>query len=241
MVPPRLTRQAVASLRVELAATLADDSVRILVLRSHHAEFCSGMDLAEVSAETAHAHAPAWHSATEEFVAILRQLMECAPVTVAVVDGPALGGGVGLLAACDLVLATERASFALPELLVGLVPAMILPVLAERLGLHQAKRWAITLATWQAEEARTKGLVDEVVLAAQLEMALKKALRGLQRAHPRGVIALKRFVRQIEGLGARAAMAEGQTLLAGLLTQTGVRAEIGEFVEFGILPSRVDN
>jgi enoyl-CoA hydratase/carnithine racemase len=199
------------------------------------------MDLSEISDEST-ANAPGdWRAATEQFVEVLRRLRDATPITLAVVEGPALGGGVGLLAACDVVLATERATFSLPELVLGLVPAMILPVLGERLGLHQAKRWAISQTTWQAGEAITKGLVDQLIATDRVDAAVKRSLKNLVRLHPRGVGALKRYVRSIEHHSVNEAIAEGHTLLSDLLSQPEVRAEVVAFRDYGILPGQPES
>ena len=98
----------------------------------------------------------------ELFAALLRAI-EAAPVVVlAVVDGPALGAGAGIAAAADVVIATPRARFGLPETVMGLVPAMVFPVLARRLGVARARRLALGAAPLTAEEALAQGLADEV-------------------------------------------------------------------------------
>jgi enoyl-CoA hydratase/carnithine racemase len=181
-----------------------------------------------------------WEQGSRDFTAVLQTLLDSKPVTLALVEGPALGGGTGLVAACDLVLASEQANFALPELLLGLVPAIILPVLAERLGLHQAKRWAITQATWQAGEAQARGLVDQVVPNSNIEATLKRTLRTLLRVHPRGVTALKRYARKLSSTNVVASMLEGQKLLLALLSQSEARADVIAFRDFGILPGQTE-
>lgn len=268
-VPEKLGRKALSQLHRELDAILADPAVRVIVLRGRADCFCSGMDLGEITQDAVPLpDAPKlemagaedaltqggmesgslWERGTRDFTAVLQTLLDAPPITLAVVDGPALGGGTGLVAACDWVIATEQATFALPELLLGLVPAIILPVLAERLGLHQAKRWAITQATWQAGEAHTRGLVDQVVPFDKLEVTLKRMLRTLLRVHPRGVTTLKRYVRSLSSkrssnetsMDVSTAMLEGQQLLLQLLGEPEVRADIIGFRDFGILPGQVD-
>jgi enoyl-CoA hydratase/carnithine racemase len=118
---------------------------------------------------------------------------------------------------------------------------MILPILAERLGLHQAKRWAITQATWQAGEAQSAGLVDQLVEAVRIEATIKRTLKNLGRLHPRGVVALKQYARRIQGMSTVSAMVEGQTLLSNLLGQTEVRAEVVAFRDYGILPGQTES
>jgi enoyl-CoA hydratase/carnithine racemase len=167
-------------------------------------------------------------------------LRQARAITLAVVEAPALGGGVGLAAACDFVLSTENASYALPELLLGLVPAMILPVLGERLGLHQAKRWAMTQAQWKAIEAKSAGLVDQLVSAERVDVELSRLLRSLLRAHVRGTVELKRLVRENEGMDITRAIEMGRDALTVLLSKPEVRRDLVAFRDFGLLPGEAD-
>lgn len=238
-VPTALSRNAVARLLSELEG-LAQSQVRILVLRGATTTFCRGMDLDEISVDADSTAAPAWRHATEDFVRVLRWLRETKIVTVAIVEGAALGGGVGLAAACDFVLATDAATFALPELLLGLVPAMILPVLAERLGLQPAKRWAMTQATWKAEDAKIAGLVDQVTPAERLDVELRRLTRTLLRSHPRGIAGLKQLVSETRGMEPMRATEHGRNLLGSLLEQAAIRRELVAFRDHGLLPGEAE-
>ncbi len=117
-VPERLDARSLARLEVALAA----DEGSVLMLRGSRAVFCRGMDLAAATDGAIERGARAYAS-------VLGALRSAPRPTVALVEGEALGGGVGLLAACDLVIASTSATFALPEALYGLVPAMVVPVL----------------------------------------------------------------------------------------------------------------
>ena len=128
----------------------------------------------------------------ELFAALLRAI-EAAPVVVlAVVDGPALGAGAGIAAAADVVIATPRARFGLPETVMGLVPAMVFPVLARRLGVARARRLALGAAPLTAEEALAQGLADEVDPDAGAAAA--RVRRRLARQDPDAVAALKQLI-----------------------------------------------
>jgi enoyl-CoA hydratase/carnithine racemase len=240
-VPSSLGQHALAQLIGELEGAMARPTVRAIVLAGTQERFCAGMDLSEISADNAKNSGGDWLVATNQFVRVLQMIRDASAITIAVVEGAALGGGVGLLAACDVVLATEQATFSLPELVLGLVPAMILPVLGERLGLHQAKRWAISQATWQAGDALTKGLVDQLIPADRVEVSVKRVLKNLVRLHPRGVVALKRFAQTIENLHVNEAIAEGHSLLSGLLSQPEVRNDVIAFRDYGILPGQSES
>lgn len=92
----------------------------------------------------------------------MRQLAESSKIIVAKVQGKVNAGGIGLVAGSDLVVADNEASFALSELLFGLLPAMVLPFLIQRVGLQRAKLLALTTQPIQAAEAQRWGLVDEI-------------------------------------------------------------------------------
>jgi len=126
------------------------------------------------------------------FAALLAALERDPRPVIALVDGAAMGAGVGLAAAADLVLATRRASFGLPETLLGLIPAMVFPVLARRLGVPRARRLALGAEPMSAEEAHRCGLVDE--LTDDLAASLQRHARRLSRMDPLAVAIMKRLV-----------------------------------------------
>jgi enoyl-CoA hydratase/carnithine racemase len=130
-------------------------------------------------------------AALERFERLLRAI-ECASCPViALVDGPAVGGGVALAAATDFVIATGQATFGLPETLLGVVPAVAFPVVARRVGAARARWMAISGATIDAAEAVRLGIADMV--ADEPETALARYLRRLSRLDPRSIAAVKRL------------------------------------------------
>jgi enoyl-CoA hydratase/carnithine racemase len=123
------------------------------------------------------------------FAALLAALERHPRPVVALVDGPALGAGAGLAAAADLVLASPRAAFGLPETLLGLIPAMVFPALARRIGIPRARRLALGAEPLTAGEAFRIGLVDEV--SENPEAALARHARRLTRMDPHAVATFK--------------------------------------------------
>jgi enoyl-CoA hydratase/carnithine racemase len=233
-VPAALGLTEIADFREQLAAALDSTAVRVVVLRGGIDAFCRGMALSDISMDRD--RADRIELATKAFADVLLRLREARPITVAVVEGPAVGGGVGISAACDFVIAADAASFALPELRLGLVPAVILPVLAERVGLARARRWALTQATWTAPEAAANALVDHCVPGDRIDAELRRLQRSLLRAHPRGVVALKALARHIGGLETSDAIQCGRATLNTLLESDVTRRELIAFRDFGILP-----
>ena len=155
----------------------------VLTLEGRDGVFCEGGD-----AGPAAAVAPR----PQEFAALLRALETAPFAVVALVDGAALGAGLGLAAASDVVVATARARFGLPETFLGLLPAMVFPAVARRIGPGRARRLALGGPSLTAEEALAHGLVDEI--ADDIEAARERVCRRLERLSPPAVQALKRLV-----------------------------------------------
>ena len=151
--------------------------------------FCDGLDL-EVLTSPQHDMTDSIPYLTVKQLGQLLALINQAPCPViALVDGPARGGGVGLVAAADLVLASSQASFALPEALLGLIPAVIFPQVALRLGLPRARLLALSGLPLSAARALEVGLVDEIT--DDLEAALGRYASRFSRMDRRALAAIK--------------------------------------------------
>lgn len=161
-------------------ADALEREAQVWVLRgASEGVFCRGLDLETFDADLS----------VEGFSSLLTRLADGAVPSVALVEGAAQGGGLGVAAACDVVLATPNARFCLPEMLFGLVPGAIWPVLRRRVSEAALCRWAKTGLSFDAEEALRLGLADEVVETSEAQARLivhRKALRRPSaRAHAR--------------------------------------------------------
>ena len=191
-VPERLSLLSVRELAAAVTRACDDPAVRLVMLEGTETAFCRGLDLEQlVGAGICPGDAAA---AATAFADCLRTITLAGKPTLARVAGPALGGGVGLAAACDVVLADENASFALPELLFGLTPAIILPVLLGRLSVQQVRLWALRGKAHDARAAHAAGLVDEVVAAGGWDDACCRWERALGRAQYGAVAQFKRLL-----------------------------------------------
>jgi enoyl-CoA hydratase/carnithine racemase len=159
----------------------AAEATRILVLEGTGGVFCEGGALGGTE-----------EARPRRFAALLAALERDPRPVVALVDGPALGAGAGLAAAADVVIASRRATFGLPETLLGLIPAMVFPALARRIGIPRARRLALGAEPLSADEAFRVGLVDEV--SDDLEAALARHTRRLLRMDPQAVATFKALV-----------------------------------------------
>jgi enoyl-CoA hydratase len=177
-----LSGELIAALRAELSAADADAAVRAICLAgAGDKAFCSGMDLSSTAAQSG---ALAAHEARRQYCALLIDLSRLGKPVVAAVNGAAVGGGLGLLAACDLAVGVEEARFSTPEVDVGLFPYMALAPLARCIGRRAALELALTGRRIDAQEARALGLLNRVVPRAGLESAAAELLDLLAEKSP---------------------------------------------------------
>jgi len=209
-----------ASLITELAEAFVDvGTSRAVVLAGDGPSFCAGADVEWMRASAG--------LGVEENVAdanALRRMFEaidgCPAPVVAVVQGHALGGGLGLVACSDVVLAEPRAVFAFSEVKLGIVPALISPFALRKIGESAARRYFVTGERFDSATALRIGLVHEV--SDDLEVALERVLGELRTAGPRAARHAKRLVlERPDGAETARRIAERRTSEEG---QEGLRA-----------------
>jgi polyketide biosynthesis enoyl-CoA hydratase PksH len=183
---PRITRE----LADEVTGLLAGTTARYVTIEGEPGAFCEGIDLDLLAGSALDLDV-----CQVRYAALLRAI-ELAPCPViALVDGVALGGGLGLAAAADLVIATPQSTFGLPEVLLGLIPAMALPYVAQRMGVARARLLALEGATLSAAAAAQAGLVDEI--ADNLEAALAVHAKRFLRMDPRAMGEVKALAAEL--------------------------------------------
>ncbi len=171
-----LTPAAIAGLIDGLAAADADPAVRVVVLTgAGDRAFCAGGSLEPATG----GGFLGGHDGRRAYGQLLLRLQACRRPTVAMVNGHALAGGLGLVLACDLAVAAEEATFGLPEIDVGLFPYQVLGVLARHVGRKPALELAMTGRRLPAAEALALGLVGQVVPAAELAAATARLVEAL--------------------------------------------------------------
>ncbi|MBM3643050.1 MAG: enoyl-CoA hydratase [Alphaproteobacteria bacterium] len=165
--------------------------LRCVTLAGNGRHFQAGADLAWIS-EVA-TLSPAENDAVSRATALaIRRLDTCPVPTIALVQGGCFGGGTGIAAACDLVLAADDAIFSISETRWGLMAGIILPQLAQAMGLRHVRRYALTGERFDAVEARRIGLVHEVVARAELEAAGARAVEAILMNAPAATAATKK-------------------------------------------------
>ncbi len=170
------------------------DHVRVVFLAGAGASFCAGADL-DWMAEAASLTQDGNREDALIAARMYKTLADIPAVTVALAHGAAMGGGAGLVAACDIAVASQGTRFAFPEVKLGLIPAMISPYVVNAIGPRAARALFVTGRTFDADEALRLGLVHEVVAdAAGLEAAKARLTAEIMAAAPGAVTEAKSLV-----------------------------------------------
>jgi methylglutaconyl-CoA hydratase len=186
----------IAALTDAFAALASNDAVRAIVLAAEGVGFCAGADLnwmrrmAEYSRDENLADAA-------KLAEMLRVVYTCAKPTVARVQGDVFAGGMGLVAACDMAVSVDTASYCLSEVRLGLIPATIGPYVVRAMGPRAAHRYALTAERFSAAEALRIGFVHAVVPADALDAKVAELTGALVNAGPAAVRASKRLVQDV--------------------------------------------
>jgi enoyl-CoA hydratase/carnithine racemase len=184
-VPPTLDGASSAALLAHVRAA-AEAAAPVVVLKGADGVFCRGLDPRCVGAAVSDAD-------VRVFADALLALRRMAKPVVAAVDGVALGGGLGLAAAADAVVASDASTFGLPEAQLGFAPAIIMPFLLERMRPQQCRLWSLSAHARGAAEALRAGLVDVVTTRGDFPRHVRYWIRQVSRAHPRSVPHVKRL------------------------------------------------
>jgi methylglutaconyl-CoA hydratase len=174
----------------------ADPAIRAVVLTANGKSFCAGADLNWMKRMAGYGEAENLADA-QALAQMLRTLYGMSKPTVARVHGAAFGGGVGLVACCDIAIAAVDATFALSEAKLGLIPATISPYVIEAIGARQARRYFLTAERFEAAEAYRIGLVHDLVAASDLDERVNEILGALLLAGPNAQLECKALIRGV--------------------------------------------
>lgn len=190
-----LIEEIIAGLR-ELEA---DPRVRVVVLSSTGKSFCAGADLSWMKRAAAYSEEENLRD-SRKLAELMRTLNELSKPTIARVQGPAYGGGVGLIAACDIAVATYDALFALTEVKLGILPAVISPYVIAAIGERYSRRYMLSAERLSAAEAYRLGLLHEIVPGEeQLDEAVGEIVDSLLKNGPAAQAECKSLIRAVAG------------------------------------------
>lgn len=190
--------ELIAALTEAGRAAAGDRSLRAVVLSGIGKGFCAGADLVWMSKAIAYTREENRRDA-EDLARMLETLDTLPLPLIGKVHGAALGGGAGLVAACDVVVAADDAVFGFTEVKMGIIPAVISPYVVHKIGASAARQLFLTGARFSAKRARRIGLVHEVVAASELDEAVDATLREISSSGPNAVAAAKALIKEIGG------------------------------------------
>jgi enoyl-CoA hydratase/carnithine racemase len=176
----------------QLFSTVSSE-IRVIVIAGEGSAFCAGGDLEWM-------RKAAGYSEAENIADAMRvskmfsAIRNCHAVTVASVHGSAMGGGCGIISACDIAIATEEAKFAFSEVKLGLIPATISPFVIDRIGKGHARALFVTGEVFDARHAFAIGLVHEVVALGERDRAVNRKIRAVLAASPQAIVGAKALV-----------------------------------------------
>jgi methylglutaconyl-CoA hydratase len=188
----------IAELSAALVELAADSAIRVVLLAGRGKSFSAGADLAWMKRMAGYTAAENEADALK-MAEMLNRLDSFPKPTIALVQGAAMGGGVGLVAACDIAIAAEDAQFAFSEARLGLTPATISPYVIAAIGPRAARRYFFTAERFGAQQALHLGLVSAVVPAADLAGEASKLADILSQNSPGAMAEAKRLIADVTG------------------------------------------
>lgn len=191
-----LDSATIAGLSAALRQCADDPAVRIIELTGAGEVFCAGADLGEMQAQ-AEASEGANLAHAEKLALLLGVLDSLAKPTLARVNGDGYGGALGLLGACDIVIAVDSAKFAFTEVRLGIIPAVVSPFVLGKIGESAARRYFLTAEPMSAATLRDIGLVHEVVTAGELDARCAAIIDALGKGAPQALAEAKALIREV--------------------------------------------
>jgi polyketide biosynthesis enoyl-CoA hydratase PksH len=193
-----IDRELLDEMAAAIARAESDSEIRVVAIQGQSGVFCTGTDLAAAT-DTAR---PVVEESARRYFRLLRLLTTTPKIVVSLVEGEAAAGGMGLLAASDHVICSETATFRLPEILLGLLPACVLPFLVRRVGFQRAYQMALTGAKLDARRAVELGVADQ--LASDTRDALRRFLLSIDRIPGSVAVRLKEYMSRFSPIPADA-------------------------------------
>ena len=207
-----------------------DLAPRALVLTGAGETFCAGADMNWMRRSIAYSRDENEGDA-RRMATMLRELDELPIPTIARVNGAALGGGMGLIACCDIVIAVDSAQFGFTEARLGIAPAVISTFVLAKTGAAAARRYFLTAEIFGAAEAKGIGLVHEAVPAGELDATVDRMLKALLGNGPRAVTAAKLLIREALLRSRKETIENAVRVIAGLRASPEGQEGLGAFLE----------
>lgn len=226
-----LNEALIEALRAAFEDIARDRSIATLVLSGEGKSLCAGADINWMRKAAAYSREDNIKDAMP-LVRMLAALDRMPQTTIGRVQGPIYGGGVGVVAACDITVGSSDATFCLSEVRLGIVPGMISPYVLRAIGERSARRYFQTAEVFDAHEARRIGLLHEVVAPEALDERIAKLLKQLKSAAPGARAIAKKLAGDIAGRTIdEALMSETAQLIADVRARPEAREGLSAFLE----------
>ena len=223
--------QAIAELALAFDELGRNELVRAIVLAANGSAFCAGADLNWMKKMAGYSHDENQADAAR-LADMLRTIYLCPKPTVAKVQGDCYAGGMGLVAACDIVVAAEGVNFCLSEVKLGLIPATISPYVIKAMGEQAARRYFLTAERFDAAAAARMGFAHEVVPLASLDTTVAGIVKALVSNSPHAVSEAKKLVRDVVGAPVTDALLEDTAQrIAAIRASSEGREGVASFLE----------
>jgi methylglutaconyl-CoA hydratase len=223
--------ELIAELIQVLEHIAQDDAVRVLVLGANGKSFSAGADLGWMRRMADYDEAQNLADAMQ-LAELMRLLNELPKPTIARVQGAAYGGGVGLVACCDIALASEAAMFSLSEVRLGLIPGVISPYVLKAIGERAVRRYMLSAERFDARQACQLGLVHEVVTVTELDARVEDLINILLDCGPAAQTAAKDLILALSGRSIdQSVIAESARRIASIRASVEGREGLNAFLE----------
>jgi len=227
-----LTRELISQLTASIAAVAAQPSIRVLVISGAGPAFCAGMDLDEMQQRSEREDArKQWLRDASDYRDLLVAIFQLNVPTIALVHGPAVAGGFGIALACDFVLASSHAKFALPEPKRGITAAVVSPLLVHRIGAGAALPILLSSNVLTAEEAYRVGVCHSVVSPEQLPESREALLTSILSGAPGALALTKELVRSFHEAALLEQLEAGMKVSAEARDTSEAREGLAAFLE----------
>lgn len=225
-IPNVLNPESINDLNHQLSV-LENEETRFIILKGSETIFCNGLDLHWVANNTTGDYS----EGMQAYADFLKKLQTINAVTIAIVEGKASGGGMGIVCACDAVIAANGAGFALPEGLFGLIPGMIMPALLNKMLPQHVKKMVLVPKSYSAEVAEKWGIVDEIVTKENIETKITELIQSMKYCKQNSVGDIKNML--YDAAYNKDALAKtGMDILSARLNQEDIKERLQDIVAF---------
>ena len=222
--------EVIADLTQAFLGAATDETVRVVVLAASGKYFSAGGDLGWMQRMAGFSDEENLADA-QALAALMRAIDICPKPVLARVQGSAFAGAVGLLACCDIVISVPAAQFAITEVRLGLIPAVISPYVVRAIGVRQARRWSLTAERFSALQAKEMGLVHELAEPEQLDAVVQAQIDSLLLASPAALAEAKSLLAYVDQPLSEAVIGETAARIARQRASKDGREGVTAFLE----------